>query len=172
MVRKGNGPGRGGPARGKYEPFTPGHERSTKHGAWSESDRYAAPIAAVLEAELPTVAPWTAAPAFTYTVKSWAHQEALAVLIRRWLDKVGTLDENGQPRPAVNLLGTIEGRLVKLRNELGLSPMALGKLLTMAATTASVTGDEAALEALRSEGRRIINARPELQVIEGEASGG
>ena len=33
MPRKiGNGPGYGGSAHGKYEPFTPGHELATKHG--------------------------------------------------------------------------------------------------------------------------------------------
>jgi hypothetical protein len=117
-------------------------------------------------------APWAAAAAFTHAVRSWAYSEADAVLLRRYLDKVGLLDDEGEPRNAAHLLGRVEGRLIKLRAELGLSPMSLGTLMSKAASVAAATRDEAALEALRAEGARILRARPELTVLDGGASPG
>jgi hypothetical protein len=52
------------------------------------------------------------------------------------------------------LLAQLENRLIKLRDELGLSLMALGRLLATAASTASVTGDEAASKRCARMARR------------------
>jgi hypothetical protein len=137
--------------------FRPGHEVTLKHGAWSP--RQVLPVAEQIAADLAERAPWTAAPAFAPAVQAWAHTEAQAVLLRSWLDEHGHLDDEGQPRAAVTLLGKVESRAGRLRSELGLTPQALGSLMTKAASVASAVRDEGVLEALRAEGAALLASR-------------
>ena len=58
------------------------------------------PVADQLAAGLAGVAPWTSAAVFAGSVASWAHAEAQAYLLRQYVDEVGLVDEEGQPRPA------------------------------------------------------------------------
>lgn len=147
-----------GEARGySWAPFQPGHELSLKHGAWSP--RTVRPIAEAVEAELGRVAPWTGADAFAGARASYAWAEAQAVQLRADLDEHGYVDEEGQERATVRSLDRIEGRLGRLRDALGLSPQALGKLLATAASVAGATGDAESLASLQAEGRRILASR-------------
>jgi hypothetical protein len=162
------GPGHGGPRRGySWPPFQPGHTLTLKHGA--TSSRVLQPLADQLAAGLGEVAPWTSAGAFAGSVASWAHAEAQAYVLRQYLDEHGLVDDEGQPRPAAGLLERVETRLTNLRAQLGLTPLALGKLL---ATLSQVDGDRGAegLEALRRAGAEL-RAAADQRVIEGGGGG-
>jgi hypothetical protein len=147
------GPGHGGPGRGySWPPFQPGNLDALKHGA--RSPRILAPIAEQLAGGLADLAPWTSAASFQGTVASWSWAEAQAVVLRAYLDEHGLVDDDGQPRPAAGMLERVEARLAGLRAQLGLTPLALGKLL---ATLSQVDGDKGAegLEALRRVGAEL-----------------
>lgn len=141
-------------------PFEKDNDLAIKHGA--NSTRHWLPTAEGLAAGLVDVAPWTARPAFAATVASWAKAESQCQLLHAYLDHEGLLDENGDPRPATGLLTTCETRASNLRQQLGLTPVALAKLLQALAAVASSTGDATSLDAVRAEGRRIAQAYEEL----------
>ena len=82
--------------------------------------------------------------------------EAKAALVDRWLDEHGLLDDDGNPHPANALADRLHARAITLRGQLGLDPSSFSKLL---ATFAGVPGAEDALEALKAEGRALIEAR-------------
>lgn len=147
----------GGDKRGySWPPFEPGNTKSLKHGA--ESPRMVEPLAAKFREQASQIAPWASSPAFAGAVASWANAEAQAALLRSYLDEVGMLDETGEERPAARALERVEARLGKLRDQLGLSPQALGKLLASASVVARSTGDEDALVSLQKTGSEILEA--------------
>lgn len=147
-----------GDRRGPWLPGnTVAHTAALTHGA--RSARELQPVAAVLAAELVASARWTASEAFATTVASWAYSEAQLLRLRGYLDEHGLLDDDGEERPAARLLDRVEGRLAKLRDQLGLTPAALGKLLATAASVAGATGDAESLTSLQAEGRRILASR-------------
>jgi hypothetical protein len=169
------GPGHGAPRGWTWPPFEPGNLAALRHGA--RSPRTLAPIADQLAAGLGQVAPWTAAVSFQGTVASWAWAEAQAHVLRAWLDEHGLVDDDDQPRPATRMLEGVEGRLAGLRAQLGLTPLALGRLL---ATLSQVDGDKGSqgLEALRRAGAEL-RAAADRQVtdsnsgrVAGELGGG
>jgi hypothetical protein len=127
------------------------------------------PIADQLAAGLGAVAPWTSAASFQGAVASWAHGEAQAYLLRQYLDEVGLVDDEGQPRPAAGMLERVEGRLAGLRAQLGLTPLSLGKLL---ATLSQIDGDKGAegLEALRRAGAEL-RAAADQRMVKGGGRG-
>ncbi len=160
----------GTPARGytrTHPPFEIGNTVAMKHGAVSE--RRWRPIADRLADDLVNVAPWCARPVYAVTVMAWTRVEAQLHLVSTWLDKHGPLDGEGMPRPATDLAARLESRAQSLRAELGLSPLALAKLLA-AFTTASAGGggDDSALDKLKAEGRRFVEAREAAQVQESD----
>jgi hypothetical protein len=158
------GPGHGGPRRGwSWPPFEPGNLAALKHGA--RSPRILAPIADQLAGGLAGLAPWTSAASFQGTVASWSWAEAQAVVLRAYLDEHGLVDDDGQPRPAAAMLERVEGRLAGLRAQLGLTPLALGRLL---ATLSQVDGDKGAegLEALRRAGAEL-RAAADRRAVQG-----
>jgi hypothetical protein len=170
------GPGHGGPARGySWPPFQPGNLAALRHGA--RSPRILAPIADQLAVGLAQVAPWTSASSFQGTVASWSWAEAQAVVLRAYLDDCGLVDDDSQPRPAAGMLERVEIRLAGLRGQLGLTPLALGKLL---ATFSQVDGDKGSqgLEALRRVGAELRAAADRRPVdgnggrVAGELGGG
>lgn len=126
------------------------------------------PIADQLAAGLAQVAPWTSAASFQGAVASWGWAEAQAHVLRAYLDEHGLVDD-GQPRGAAGMLERVEGRLAGLRAQLGLTPLALGRLL---ATLSQVDGDrgEQGLEALRRAGAEL-RAAADQRVIEGNGCG-
>lgn len=142
-----------------------GNDLARTLGAYSQ--RSWGPLADRLAEELVEEAPWLARPTFASAVAAWARVEAQLQLVMGWLDEHGLLDEDGKPRPATNLLDRLEGRAASLRQDLGRTPQALAKLLSVVAQTGH---DPGGLDALREEGRRILRARaPEaLGATEGE----
>ncbi len=93
--------------------FEKGNELGLVHGA--RSTRRWLPTAEALAKGLVDVAPWTERPAFAATVASWSKAEAQCQLLHAYLDDVGLLDDNGEPRPALNTLNTTETRANNLR---------------------------------------------------------
>jgi hypothetical protein len=145
------------PTRGySWAPFAPGNTVTLQHGAYSP--RTWKPLADQIAAELPDVAPWCCRPAYGSAVAAWSRTEAQIVLLMGWLDEHGPLDDEGVPRPATGLLATLERQAQSLRAELGLTPLALAKLLG-ALTSAPAGTDDQALERLRAEGRQLVEAR-------------
>jgi phage terminase small subunit len=59
-----------------------------------------------------------------------------------WLDEHGPLDDEGVPRPATGLLATLERQAQSLRAELGLTPLALAKLLGALTSAPAGTDDD------------------------------
>lgn len=149
----------GMPARGySWAPFAPGHRESLTHGVYSP--RSWRPLADRIAAELADIAPWCSRPAYGPTIAAWARVEAQLHLVLEWLDEVGPLDAEGVPRPATTLLARLESQSQSLRAELGLSPLSLAKLLGAFTTAVTVGGDDGgALDALKAEGRRFVEAR-------------
>lgn len=127
------------------------------------------PIADRLAEELGEVAPWASAAVFAGSVASWAWAEAQAVVLRAYLDEHGQVDDDGQLRPAAGMLERVEGRLAGLRAQLGLTPLALGKLL---ATLSQVDGEKGqeGLEALRRAGAELRRTA-DLRMVEGGGGG-
>ena len=145
----------GAEARGyAWPPFEPGNDAATTHGAHSE--RRWRPLADRLAAEAVELAPWLTRPAFARAVGAWSAAEAKLSLVDEWLDEHGLLDEHGIPHPANGLSDRLHARAITLRGQLGLDPVSLAKLL---ATFAGVPGGEDALEALKAEGRRLVEER-------------
>lgn len=162
-------PWRDDPSLSSRPPFEPGNDVAVTHGALSP--RRVAPLAAAAVERLRAVAPWAAdRPAFLGSVESLAWCEAQLELVRAYLDDVGLLDGDGQPRAVCNLLDRLEGRAARLRDALGLSPMALAKLLGTLATVAVAGHDDDGLAHLKAEGRRIIEARRLAAVPEGDGA--
>jgi hypothetical protein len=155
--------GKGPARRYNWAPFQPGDVAAQKHGARSRNGaRSWAPIASQLETEVVEVAPWLANPVHAAAVRSWSITEARAHLVRTWLGEHGELDEEGKPRPATDLLAKLDAQAERARDRLGLSPLALAKLLaTFGAAERSGAGDDDALASLRAEGRRLLEARSE-----------
>lgn len=134
------------------EPFTDGNGAALTHGAYSAGT--VAPIADKLVAELTDLAPWAARPVFAAAVHAWAWAEAQAHLLRAWLDQVGPLDDEGEVRGFMEELHRAESRAASRRAELGLNPKAWAALVR---DMAQAGGDQDALDALKAEGRRILD---------------
>ena len=126
--------------------------RIAPRGAFARKVR---PVADEIARELTEAAPWTARPAFNGALRSLAWVEAQAMLLRRWIDEHGLLGENGQPQAAVTLLQRLETRASTLREELGLTPQALARLLSSLATVATAGADNGGPGPLQTEGQRM-----------------
>jgi hypothetical protein len=150
-------PWRDDPSLSTRPPFVDGNLDALRHGA--DSPRMVAPLAQEFERALLLVAPWTARPAFDVARASLARVEAQLALLHSYLDAHGLLDDDGQPPPAANRLNRLEARASTLRGELGLTPLALTKLLGTLAGVAAAGGDEDTLAALKREGAAILAAR-------------
>ncbi len=137
----------------RHPDFGPGNEDSVKHGA--DSRRRWQPIADRLEAELLAERPWWAG--HRRTVVALARTEAQIELVGGWLDREGLLDGDGVPRPAVALLARLEGRAQSLRNDLGESPMAMARLLSLVTATAVTAGAADMLEGVKGDAAAFVD---------------
>jgi hypothetical protein len=137
-----------------WPPFESGNAAAERHGAHSEH-RWR-PLADALMSEAVAEAPWLGRPTFRMAVQAWAITEAKIALVDQWLDEHGLLTDDGDPRPANALADRLHARAITLRGQLGLDPVSFAKLL---ATFAGVPGAESALDALKAEGRRLVEAR-------------
>lgn len=112
----------GAPARNySWEPFEPGHTKSLTHGAYSprKVDPLAEELAAILRATGPE---FLKAPQYQLALWALARTEARIQCVSEWLDEHGTLDDQGRPRPAADLLLKFERLAADQRARLGLDP--------------------------------------------------
>lgn len=114
-----------GHARGySWEPFGPGNEVAVKHGAWSP--RRVDPLATEMVATVAD-ATWLR-PADRPALWSWARCEARIQLVVEWLEAKGDLSDDGEVRPAADLLTRLEAQASGLRARLGLDPLSRARL--------------------------------------------
>ena len=118
----------------KWEPFQPGHELSTKHGAYSP--RKVNPLAAELVALVDgdESVSWLS-PVDRPALYAWARATVQAQLLTEWLEKaaektqdgVGDLDSDSV-KAAYLLLHRAETRARSERSRLGFDPLSRAKL--------------------------------------------
>lgn len=153
-------------------PWEPGNTAALTHGA--DSKRTVAPLADEIAAELLAVAPWCAVPAFMPEVRAWAWEEARVRLLQAWVNEYGLLDDRSEG--ALGQLERAQGRAARLRQNLGLNPVAWSKVLAHAATAkaAGVEGAAEVVEQLAAVGRELTErALPAGQeASDGEAADG
>ena len=119
----------GRPARPDWSrpPFETGNFAARKHGA--TSDRLVGPLAQEIRDELLESGPdYLREPSYAPAVAALARLEAQIVLLARWIEERGLLDEGGAPPGAVDLLLRVERAAQNLRNALGLTPLSRAKL--------------------------------------------
>lgn len=117
---------------GQRPPFTPGHELSTRHGAYAP--RKVDPLARELVDRLlddPEVT-YLKSPAFRPAVWAWARAEAQVQLLTEYLEErgkggVGDL-ANERVLSAYLLLHRAESRADRSRARLGLDPLSRSRL--------------------------------------------
>lgn len=124
-----------GPARNyTWPPFEKNNTAAMKHGA--KSERMIRPIAEALVEQLleqarapqsPTA--YLAEVSYSAAVWAWARCEARVALLVRWLEEQGgDLTEEGEVRPAAEMLRKYEAQGERLRARLGLDPLARARL--------------------------------------------
>jgi len=120
--------GMNAPARRySWPPFQPGNEVGLRHGIYSP--RKVDPLAAELVEMAVAQATYLAEPSYALAIWAWARAEARVQLLEEYLaDRGGVLNDKGEPVPATVLLDQCERRAGKLRNELGLTPLARARL--------------------------------------------
>lgn len=145
MTRRGNGPGRGGPAkgpgtggeasgipaRGTWPSFTEGNGAALTHGA--HSSRVIAPVAAELEQALEEMVVGTpaGAPAFAAARGALALKLARLAKVREHLDTQhdgSPLDAAGDPLAAARLEAELVRSIERSLGDLGLTPASAAKL--------------------------------------------
>jgi hypothetical protein len=149
-------------ARGySWPPFEEGNKAALRHGAYSVEvyGEVARELVSGVLADRPQLDRYRTA------VAAWADVEARCLVLREWLAEHGTLDGDGNPRPAAELLNKLEGRADKARQRLGLDPKADADL---ARATADAHHAAADLEAVRAAGRRALEA---AEVVEDGGDG-
>lgn len=122
------------PPRGySWEPFQPGHTLSLHHGAYSP--RKVDPLAAELAGQVVALAEqegssttYLTEPSYRASVWAWARAEAKVQLLTEWLMDRTDLDDEGEVRPAAELLEKVERRAESLRARLGLEPLSRARL--------------------------------------------
>ncbi|MEY2451475.1 MAG: hypothetical protein QOD92_1049 [Acidimicrobiaceae bacterium] len=155
----------GEPARGYvWPPFVVGNDAAERHGA--KSDRKLQPIVDDLLAWATGNLPWASGPSFAPSVDAWAWAEARCVLYRRWFNEKGHHDADEQPLAGLERWDRVETRAEKLREQLGIGPLALGKLL---GTIGSIDGPAAqsGLDALKAAGAALVQAAEQRALAPG-----
>ena len=142
------------PARGySWPPFEPGNLANLRHGA--ESPRKIAGEIERLEPELAEQIAdvgYLTDPSYVSALAAWARAEARIRLLERWFGEKGLLQEDGTPRPGVDLLLRCESQASRLRSRLGLDPVSRAALQK----DLSETGRNAAdLASALAEGRKL-----------------
>ncbi len=97
-----------------------------KHGAFSE--RVVDPVARELVGVVLAQVSYLGDPSYEPAVWAWGRAEARVLVLSRWLDENGTLDENGVPRPALAALKDFERLALTARSRLGLDPLSRAQL--------------------------------------------
>lgn len=134
--------------------FDSEQEVSIKHGAWSP--RRVDPVAAQLVETAVKAVSWLADPTYGPALFAWARAEARCQLVAEYLDKVGPLDEKGEPRGALNAADRLESLALKHRTRLGLDPVS--RALLEATLTSAKQGQQSLAEAME-RGAAALEAR-------------
>ena len=103
-----------------------GNTIAQKHGAFS--DRVTDPVAKELVGVVLAQVSYLGDPSYEPAVWAWARAEARVLVLAKWLDENGTLDENGVPRPALSALKDFERLASTARSRLGLDPLSRAQL--------------------------------------------
>ena len=120
---------------GQRPPFEPGHELSTRHGAWS--DRKVRPIAEVILQDVLSdpACEYLRAPRFAAELTAWSVAEARCRLLESYIAHLAEGDDTGvgdlsneRTRSAWALLHRCETRAQSGRDRLGLSPLSAGRI--------------------------------------------
>ena len=160
-----------GPARGyTWPPFQPGNQVTRTHGVTTatRAEEVAAEVAEMAEAVSLTF-PWTR----PYFDERRAYVRALIDErdVVAYLDKVGTLDENGNERSAVRTAERFARRAACCRTALGLTPMAHARLLALLSAVVhghpEIDGHDDALDSLMREGRAALARASERPALPG-----
>ncbi len=91
-------------------------------------------------------------PSYVSVLQAWARAEARIQLLERWFADKGLLQEDGTPRPGVDLLLRCESQASKLRSRLGLDPVSRAALQKDLADAGRSRVD---MSQALSEGRRL-----------------
>lgn len=106
-------------------PFEPQHTKSLKHGLWSRSDRFISVRVAELVNEARDVCDYLCDPSYEAALVDWAQTEARIEQGERWLaENGGDIGPNGGIKPAANYLIRLRAHATKVRERLGLDPVA------------------------------------------------
>jgi hypothetical protein len=152
----GSGAGHGGPRRGySWEPFRPGHDVSTKHGAYSV-ELVEADVARLLTDLQREGAPWLNVVDGP-ELQAWLRAEAALRRVHDWLDVHGWLDEKGKPRPATELWSRLDRAAARARAALGFNPTSRAALGRDTATARALSAQ--ADEELRRAGAETAAGR-------------
>jgi hypothetical protein len=122
-------PARGGVTvpKGQWAPqIKKGETLALKHGAWA--DRVVDPVAKELVGVVLAQVGYLGDPSYEPAVWAWARAEARVLVLAKWLDESGTLDEHGVPRPALAALKDFERLASTARSRLGLDPLSRAAL--------------------------------------------
>ena len=178
-----SGPGKGEKRGYSWPPFEDGHTKSTVHGA--RSPRRVAPVAAEIERELladEATPDHLRRPEFRSAVSAWARAEAICRVMWDWLAEQdvedaltdvtrtaeteeaskGRTTRRSISRRVVSVLEQLrryEAHAAALRRELGLSPLAAGRLakdLSASRWYQSARPLDKALDAIEQERRKAI----------------
>jgi len=103
-----------------------GNSLAQKHGAFSE--RIVDPVARELVGFVLDQVSYLSDPSYEPAVWAWARAEARVLVLSKWLDENGTLDEHGTPRPALSALKDFERLASAARSRLGLDPLSRAQL--------------------------------------------
>ena len=145
--------GSGIAARGySWPPFEEGNTAALKHGGYSVE--VYGPVARELVSGVLTDRPQL--NRYRTAVAAWADVEARCLVVREHLEQHGMLDDDGKPRPAVELLVRLERQADRARQRLGLDPKADADL---AKSTADAQHSIADLDSIREAGRKALEAR-------------
>jgi hypothetical protein len=118
----------GAPARGySWPPFESGNTAAVRHGAFST--RFVDATAEELRPHLLEVAPWLDHPAFGAAVDAWIRSEARIALLAEHAERIGLIDDRGEPRESLlKWLHAAERLAAEHRARLGLDPTSRVRL--------------------------------------------
>jgi hypothetical protein len=140
-------------ARGySWPPFEPGHELSTRHGAFSR--RRVDPLAAELTTGL--LSERADLVRYPEVVAAWARAEARCLLLGDWIAEHGVLDEHGNGTAALRYVAQFERLAIELRARLGLDPRSEAEL---ARDRSEAERNIVDLDALKARGSAILETR-------------
>lgn len=104
-----------------------GNKVARRHGARSE--REVGPRAEVILAAALAEVDYLADRSFRPALERWARSEARLSLLDEYLEEHGQLDEEGNPRPALEMLRKFESIASNERSRLGLDPLSRMRLM-------------------------------------------